>query len=149
MNTFTRYISLVTLFICGAVLLVIGVSITLSPIQFYNSSGIELPNNIDLLNELRAPAAMLIGAGCLILLSLSAKSLRPQAWLVSTLVYLSYGIGRVIGFGLDGIPNESILLAAVIELFLGIISFYMMIQITGQQDTNKPKATQILYTLTK
>ena len=72
------------------------------------------------------PAGMLVVAGLIILTSLWITHLRPYAWFLAALIYLSYGIARVVGFGIDGMPHASIVSAAVIEIILGMISLAML-----------------------
>ncbi len=140
MNAVKKTASTVTLVICGLILLVIGLSITLSPVTFYASSGITLGNDPSLINELRAPAGMLMVSGVILLLGVIIVSLRSYAWLLSTLVYLPYGFARVIGFTAAGVPNESIVLAAVIEIVLGLVSLAMFLKSKKQAPVIESKA---------
>lgn len=135
MNTLQKPLTLITLFLCGAVLLAIGLSITFSPADFYASSGITLGSNVSLISELRAPAGMLIVAGLFILASLRITSLRSQAWLTATLIYLSYGVARLVGFTIDGTPHADIVSAAVIEILLGTISLAMLLRSSKSRDS--------------
>lgn len=126
MKTIGIHFTTLALLICGIVLAGIGLSITLSPSGFYASSGIALGGDASLISELRAPAGMLVVAGLIILTSLWITHLRPYAWFLAALIYLSYGIARVVGFGIDGMPHASIVSAAVIEIILGMISLAML-----------------------
>ncbi|MBT8433959.1 MAG: DUF4345 family protein, partial [Gammaproteobacteria bacterium] len=51
------------LLVAGAVLILVGALILGSPIDFYASNSIELGANVSLLNELKAPAGLLLAAG--------------------------------------------------------------------------------------
>ncbi len=133
MKRLKKCITLCTLLLCGTILLAIGLSITLSPTGFYASSSISLGENPSLISELRAPAGMLIAAGLYILASVRVAALRAQAWLISTLIYLPYGAGRLIGFIFDGLPDTSIVAAAVIEIVLGVASLLMLIRFRVNQ----------------
>lgn len=122
MNMLKHFINAATILSSGAVLLTIGVSIMLSPVHFFAANGIVLTHNASLLNEIRAPAGLLITSGFIILTSLIIKPLRAYGWFISSLVYLSYGSSRLLSLALDGIPHHNIIYAAVIELALGLIS---------------------------
>ena len=54
------------LLIAGTLLILISLSILLSPQDFYAASGIEVTGNTSLLNELKAPAGLLFVAGLFI-----------------------------------------------------------------------------------
>ena len=134
MKTLKSGLTELTVFISGAILVLIGLSITLSPAGFYAGSSIELDNSVNLISELRAPAGMLIVAGAIILASLLVKSLRLHALLISSLVYLPYGLARLIGFAVEGIPHSSIVIAAAIELTFGTIGLILLLKTQKSSD---------------
>ena len=128
MNTLKRIATPTFLFICGAILLTIGLSITLSPESFYAETMLSgsaaigdanLFHNASLINELRAPAGMLLAACVFVVLACMRKSLRTYAWLLSAMIYLPYGLARVYGFLIDGLPHQSLVYAAALEILLG------------------------------
>ena len=51
------------LLVAGALLILVGGAILAAPTEFYASNNIELGANVNLLNELKAPAGMLLAAG--------------------------------------------------------------------------------------
>ncbi len=128
MNAIKRMSTPTLLFICGAILLTIGLSITLSPESFYAETMLSDPaaigeanlfHNTSLINELRAPAGMLLASGVFVVLACVRKPLRPYAWLLSAMIYLPYGLARVYGFLIDGLPHQSLVYAAALEILLG------------------------------
>ena len=140
MNTVKRLTIPTFLFICGAIFITIGLSITLSPQSFYAetfmnnqvaNSGADLFLNASLINELRAPAGMLIAAGLLVVLACVRESLRSHAWLLSAMIYLPYGLARIYGFTVDGLPHQSLVYAAVLEILLGAISLVLLVTKKG------------------
>ena len=50
------YIHNALLLVAGTLLILVGASITLSPANFYAANGISVGANVNLLNELKAPA---------------------------------------------------------------------------------------------
>ena len=137
-----NYAESAALFTSGATLLFIGLSISLSPAAFYAASGIDLGESASLISELRAPAGMLTSAGSFILLSIRLAYLRVHAWLISSFVYLPYGIARLLGFAAEGLPNESLIAAAAIELVLGSVSIAMLVRKKGACTANAARAVQ-------
>lgn len=126
MHVLKKHANTLFLLAGGLMLLAIGLAITLSPEGFYASSGITLGGDPSLTSELRAPAGMLVAAGCVMLISLPLESFRQYALFASALVYLPYGVARLFGFTAEGLPNGNIVLAAAIEVVFGITSLVML-----------------------
>ena len=133
MNTLRKWLTLITLFLCGATLLVIGLRITFSPAGFHASSGIALDSDASLISGIIAPAGTFIFASLVILTILQIASLRSQAWFIAALIYLSYGVARPIRFTIDCTAQASIFLAAAIKIFLGIMNHAMLTRSTEMQ----------------
>ncbi len=64
------------LFVAGALLIVVGAFIIMAPAGFYASNNIAVGSSVSLLNELKAPAGLLLAAGVFML---SAIFVRRQA----------------------------------------------------------------------
>ena len=64
------------LLVAGALLILVSTFILASPADFYASNSIELGANVNLLNELKAPAGLLLAAG---LFMIGAIFMRSQA----------------------------------------------------------------------
>ena len=121
----------VVLFISGLIAAIIGGAILFKPVIFYASNGIDLDNNINLLNEIRASGGALLAAGLLILSGCFVSNLRYTAIVVSTLLYLAYGVSRVLSFTVDGIPSEGLILATGLEIFLGVVCAWFYVKYRG------------------
>ncbi|MHA3979608.1 DUF4345 domain-containing protein [Halovulum sp. GXIMD14794] len=106
----------------GIVVLVIGAAILADPPGFHAAYGTVLPDSASLLSELRAPATALLGFGMLMLAGAVRPALSDTAALTATVLYLGYGLGRVLGVSLDGMPDGAILAAAGVELALGLVT---------------------------
>ncbi len=111
------------LFLSGAIAAAIGGMILIAPDVFYASYGIVLSNDPSALNETRASGGLLFALGALIIAGAFVSALTLTSSIVAVLVYLSYGLSRVVGFALDGWPNEGMVEAAVIEFAIGLIVF--------------------------
>ena len=115
------------LLVAGGLLLLIGAFITLSPVEFYASYSIEIGDNVNLLNELKAPAGFLLAAGLFMLGAVLWRSLaEPALWLV-TLIYLSYAIARLLSFAVDGVPAKGLVAAGILEAIVGLLSLSILL----------------------
>jgi len=109
---------------------VIGVGIGLSalfwPRAFYASSGTILGDDISLMSEIRAPAMVLVLFGLVMLAAVAIPKIREVALWAAALMYLSYGMGRVVSVALDGVPHVNILAALGLELVIGLLCIYVL-----------------------
>ncbi len=108
------------LFVAGALLILIGASISASPIDFYASNGIDLGSNVSLLNELKAPSGFLLVAGLFVFGAIFVQRLADSAMLLAALIYLSYAASRFASMVFDGVPAEGLVQAAVLEAAVGL-----------------------------
>lgn len=118
----------VLLFISGLIAASIGAAILLTPTTFYASNGIDLTGNISLLNEIRASGGALLAAGILIISGSFMHRLTFTALVVASMLYLSYGLSRILSFGIDGIPSEGLVQAAVLEVIIGAICVWAFVK---------------------
>ena len=118
----------------GLTLVLIGVWINLAPVGFYGANGILVEGNSNLLNELRAPAGLLVVLGSFIFAGAYMPTLTASALLLSSVVYLSYAMTRVLGFMLDGLPSQGLMVAATVEGVLGFLSLWAWYQRRARHD---------------
>lgn len=105
----------------GAVAAAIGTAITLFPSAFYAGYGITLPNDPNLLSELRAPGTNLAALGGIMLVGAFKTRWFDLASLLAVVVFFAFAAGRLVSWVLDGTPNLSILSAFAIEAVIGIL----------------------------
>ncbi|MFK5977928.1 MAG: DUF4345 domain-containing protein [Rhizobiaceae bacterium] len=72
-----------------------------------------------LLNEIRSSGGALLLAGLFKLSGAFKAHLSLAATIVASVIYLSYGVSRMISLLFDGIPNDALLQIMVLELFIG------------------------------
>lgn len=89
------------------------------PRAFIDSDGIA---STDLLSETRAPGAALCAIGALLVFAAIRRRRLGAAALISTLLYLGYGGGRLVSMAVDGMPGGTIVVATIVELALGLAS---------------------------
>jgi hypothetical protein len=121
------------LIISGLIASGIGAAILFSPVAFYASYGIEPGGNISLLNEIRAPGGALLASGILIMSGAFVDKLAFTAVVISTLLYLSYGLSRVMSIAIDGMPAEGLVQAAVLEIVIGLACIFALVKFRGKQ----------------
>lgn len=101
----------------------VGVGLLFFPLPFEASAGIDLGTDASLLSEIRGAGGPLLLSGILIVYGAFKSSFTRFALLLSTVLYLSYGVSRVYGFAVDGMPNQSFVIVTVVEIVFGMISW--------------------------
>lgn len=119
--------SRVYLVLAGIIALAIGTMILLAPVAFYASYGIAVAGQVNLLSELRSHGLGLIGGGLFIASGAFVIRLAPVAIIVATALYLSYGISRVVGMAMDGLPASGLVVVAAIEIVIGLIGLGLLL----------------------
>ncbi|MCR6640994.1 MAG: DUF4345 domain-containing protein [Sporocytophaga sp.] len=114
------------LFVTGMVGVIIGASLLLTPIAFEASAGIHLENEVNILSEVRAPGGTLMTAGILIASGAFISGVTYLSIILAALFYLSYGLSRTISILLDGLPSDTLIIATVSEIIIGLISLYIL-----------------------
>ncbi|MDJ0712386.1 MAG: DUF4345 domain-containing protein [Woeseiaceae bacterium] len=130
-NTMT----VIYLVIAGLLLLTIGSAILLVPHAFHGSNGIVLGDNPNLLSEIRAPGGLLAASGAMILVGAFRVRLRASAVQLTTLVYGSFGLARLVSMALDGMPSNSIVGATVLEFVVASIGLVLLLQTRARKDS--------------
>lgn len=119
-NTGTKVLLLVS----GLILISVGVGILLVPQAFYESNGTILGNEPSLLSEVRAGGGLLLGSGVIVILSLFRSRLSRQALGLSALVFIAFGIARLVSMVIDGMPSISLVISTGIELLVGTLCVF-------------------------
>jgi len=114
----------VVLFVSGLIAASVGGAILLMPGAFYASNGIDLGGNVSLLNEIRASGGLLLAVGILIISGSFIASLTFTAVVVASLLYLSYGLSRILSLTIDGMPSEGLVQAAALEIAIGVVCLW-------------------------
>ena len=118
-------VNIVILAISGLFLTMIGTLRLSNPIANYSkNSGIELANEVNLLNEVRGVSAVMLCAGIIILLGIFLPKLTLTSLVVATLIFLGFAIGRGVSSAVDGKPNKLIRKGVVYELVFGALNIF-------------------------
>lgn len=114
----------VILFFAGLIITMIGGIILLWPVDYFAMNGIDIGGNSTLLNEVRAQGGALLAAGIVVIVGAFVPKLTFTSALTSVLVYLSYGLSRILSMAVDGLPITSLIIVAVLEITIGLICFF-------------------------
>ena len=121
-------INIVILSVSGLMLLLVGISRITNPIKtFSKNSGIELNNEVNLLNEVRGMSAVMLFGGIIILLGTIAPKLIIASFTVGILIFIGFLMGRLISIGVDGKPNKKIIQGIIFEIVLGAANIFGLI----------------------
>lgn len=110
----------VVLVIATLVALAVGIAVLCFPVQFYAGYDVALGGQTDLLSDVRAQGAVLVVGGTFLSLGIFSKRRQRNSLLVGALLYGSYGLARLLSFGLDGAPGSSLMYATLIEMVIGL-----------------------------
>ena len=117
---YTR-LEVAALSIAGTIAFGIGATILSVPHTFYASYGITVGTDPNLLSELRAPGAGLAAMGLLMIAGLIRSWLRTSAKLAALIVYVAFPIGRIVSWGIDGMPSTAIAAALALEIAVAVL----------------------------
>lgn len=105
----------------GTLLAGIGGAMLTRTTAFLAANGVEINASPSLMSELKAPSALLIVAGA-IMLSGSARIRFARLGLnIGSVVYGSYGLARLAGIAMEGLPSGSLLIAMLVEFALAVL----------------------------
>lgn len=116
------------LLVAGLVAVGIGGTILVAPGAFYATYGIELANDVSLINEVKAPGSALLTLGLLIIAGIFAGALTFASTVIAAALYLSYGMARLLSIAIDGTPDSGLVAAALIELAIGAASMWALLR---------------------
>ena len=132
----TQPLTRILLAVSGTTGLAIGLAVLFQPHAFLASSGISLGTDASLLSEIRAPGGLLLLCSLVALGGAIRHNLMQTGLVFSALIYSTYGLSRLVSIVLDGIPSPSLQLAALIELVIGALSLFALLQhgkISGEE----------------
>ena len=112
--------------VSGLIAIGFGGAILFAPEAFYATYGIHLTNDASHLNEIRASGGGLLGIGLVIASGAIWSQLSFASAITSGVVYMSYGLSRLVSIVLDGSPDSGLVTAAAFELAIGAISLFAL-----------------------
>ena len=109
------------LIIAGLIGAGVGGAILFIPEAFHATTGIHLGGDVSLLNEMRASGGALLAGGVLVLSGAWIQNLTFTSIVVAALLYLSYGLSRVLSMIVDGMPDAGLVQVAGLEIVIGLV----------------------------
>ena len=111
---------IITLSLSSLLLLFVGIMRLSNPIKTYlKNSGIKLENDVNLLNEMRGASSVQLFGGIIILLGIFIPQLTFTSFVIATLLFLGFALGRVISIAVDGKPNKQLIQGLIFEIVFG------------------------------
>lgn len=122
----------------GALLSFIGGSLLFTPKTFLEMSHVFIVNDPSLISEITAPSVLLLISGLVMIISAVKIRLVNMALLVGSIVYGSYGLGRLVSLVMHGAPSGSLIAAMFIELV--IAGLFVLLRLVHFKKTSKHQA---------
>jgi hypothetical protein len=110
------------------ILLAVGLWMFADPIAYQAGMGVEIPRDPSLLSDLRAQAGALLGFAAL----LGLATLRPRHIALAApggaVLFLAYGLSRVVAMSVDGMPIAGLIAATIVELVVGVALVFVSLR---------------------
>lgn len=122
-------LKIVILSLSSLMLIFVGAMRLSNPIKTYlKNSGIKLENDVNLLNEMRGVSAVMLCGGILVSLGIIIPGLTLTSFVVASLIFLGFAIGRLVSTVVDGKPNKQLIQGIFFELVLGAANIFGLVQ---------------------
>lgn len=131
----TRILKIV-LGICTLPVILAGLFALLSPIDFAAKNGIDINENISLLNDYRSFGGLLLGSGLLISSGVFKSNMIFYSLVSATIIYFCFSSGRILSIFMDGYPAEGLVRATIVEFILGLLAFLTLLKYRKQLSSN-------------
>lgn len=119
---------IVVLAVSGLLLVFVGISRLTNPIKTYaKNSGINLNNDVSLLNEIRGVSAVMLSAGLLSWTGIFVTDFAYTSHVVAALLFIGFLIGRLYSLKVDGAPSKELKQGIVFEFILGGINLWIVL----------------------
>ncbi|MFL0805071.1 MAG: DUF4345 domain-containing protein [Agarilytica sp.] len=105
----------------GLLVVYIGLEILVTPIAFYAAYRIDLPENISLVNELRANGGYLVASGIMLISGVFVHAMRFTALVLGIALFTSFALTRIISVIVDGMPAVELQYALGLELIFAVL----------------------------
>lgn len=126
-NLYSAYLIRALLLASGLLAAGIAATVLFAPDAFYTGYGISVDSNVNLANELKAPAGLLLMAGLLMLIGVFRARFVVPSLATAAAIYLSYGTSRLLSMAMDGVPDSALVTAAIIEIAVGAACFFALV----------------------
>lgn len=114
----------VILIVLALTLVVFGGWRLVNPIGFLTFSGLELSYHAGVLSEVRGAGGIIMISGLVVGLGAFLQAWSRTSVVLAAMVFLPLGLGRLLGFVLDGSPGAGVIQGMAIELVFGVLALY-------------------------
>jgi hypothetical protein len=122
----------ISLGLSALLLLFVGSSRLQNPKKtFQKSSGINLNDDKDLINELRGISGVMFLSSVLIATGIFIDKMLFTSLIIAVLIFIGFGIGRIFSILKDGKPNTQIMQGIGFEMVLGALNVACLIHLIG------------------
>jgi len=122
----------------GAIGGLIGGALMFTPKAFLEMSQVVVERDPSLMSEITAPSGVLLISAAFLIFSAIKLRFARQALLIGAVVYGSYGVARLIGMLLHGVPSESLIAAMIFEIAIAVL--LGALRLTSQRQPYETKA---------
>lgn len=117
------------LFSIGFFTTMIGFWRLIDPVAAHENIGIVLGDDVELLNQARGTAGIMIGLGFLILLGAFKKELSYTSNIVAIVFFFSVAIARIIAIIIDGNPGDALIQGSLLpEIVFGTLALFALMK---------------------
>ncbi len=109
-------------------LIFFGLAILLMPIELKESFDIEIPDDINVINDMRAFSALTLVIGIFSIMGAFKRKFTYAAILIVFIQFLALGCGRLVSVVLDGTPIQGNIIGMSTEFFLGIVGAILFVK---------------------
>ncbi|MCR9136650.1 MAG: DUF4345 domain-containing protein [Alphaproteobacteria bacterium] len=109
------------LVVAGLIAIVVGAGILFAPQAFHASAGIDLRDDVRLLNEMRAPGGAILVCGLFVIAGAFRARLAFPATMLAFVLYTAFGLSRLVGMAIDGLPGPALVQITILELAVGLV----------------------------
>lgn len=107
--------------VAGFIALAVGAGILFVPQAFHASAGIDLGDDVRLLNEMRAPGGAILVCGLFVIAGAFRARLAFSATMLAFVLYTAFGLSRLVSMAFDGLPGSALVQITILELAVGLI----------------------------
>ena len=128
----------VILIVLALTLVIFGGWRLVDPIGFYIFSGLELSDDAGLLSEVRGAGGIIMASGLVVALGVFRHAWSRSSVMLAALVFLSFGLARLLGIALDGSPGAEVIQGMAIELVLGGLALFAFFKYGTRETELRP-----------
>ena len=82
---------------------------------------------------MRGIGGMLFGIGSFVIVGAFSSKIRETATIMATLIYLCFGISRLMSALIDGVPHTNLVIVTAFEFIFGILNLGMYFKYKKQK----------------